>query len=197
MEEKKVVEAPKAQSREKKPFDNNQKRRPRRNNRRRPEKKQFEERVVSINRVTKVVKGGRRFRFAALVVIGDKKGQVGFGTGKAQEVPDAIRKAIENAKRHMIRVPMVGTTIPHQKLCEFGASKILIKPASPGTGVIAGGPVRAVLELAGVQDILSKSLGSNTPINMVRATHKGLSELRTRETVAALRGKQPEEIRGY
>ena len=197
MEENKVVEAPKTQNREKKPFDKNQKRRPRRNNRRRPEKKQFEERVVNINRVTKVVKGGRRFRFSALVVIGDKKGQVGFGTGKAQEVPDAIRKAIEEAKRTMLRVPMVGTTIPHQILCRFGASKILLKPASPGTGVIAGGPVRAVLELAGVQDILSKSLGSNTPINMVRAVHKGLSELRTREAVAALRGKQAEEIRGY
>jgi len=197
MEENKVVEAPKTQNREKKPFDKNQKRRPRRNNRRRPEKKQFEERVVNINRVTKVVKGGRRFRFSALVVIGDKKGQVGFGTGKAQEVPDAIRKAIEEAKRTMLRVPMVGTTIPHQVLCRFGASKILLKPASPGTGVIAGGPVRAVLELAGVQDILSKSLGSNTPINMVRAVHKGLSELRTREAVAALRGKQAEEIRGY
>ncbi len=197
MEENKVVEAPKTQNREKKPFDKNQKRRPRRNNRRRPEKKQFEERVVNINRVTKVVKGGRRFRFSALVVIGDKKGQVGFGTGKAQEVPDAIRKAIEEAKRNILRVPMVGTTIPHQILCRFGASKIVLIPASPGTGVIAGGPVRAVLELAGVQDILSKSLGSNTPINMVRAVYKGLSELRTREAVAALRGKQAAEIRGY
>ncbi len=178
-------------------FDN--KRRPRKNNRRnkRVVEKQFEERVVTINRVTKVVKGGRRFRFAALVVIGDKKGKVGFGTGKAQEVPDAIRKAIEAAKRNLITVAMVGTTIPHQIVCEFGAGKVLLRPASPGTGVIAGGPVRAILELAGVQDILSKSLGSNTPINMIRAIHKGLGELRTREDVAALRGKELDEIRGY
>ena len=164
--------------------------------RQRPEKL-FEERVVSINRVTKVVKGGRRFRFSALVVIGDKKGKVGFGTGKAQEVPDAIKKAIEAAKRNMIVVPMVEKTIPHQTLGHYGSGRVLLKPASPGTGVIAGGAVRAVLELAGVEDILSKSLGSNTPINMVRATYAGLKGLRTRESVAALRGKLPEEIRGY
>lgn len=198
MEEKQVVETPSNESKgaERKNFEGKP-RRNKNNRRRRKPEKLFEERVVAINRVTKVVKGGRRFRFAALVVIGDKKGKVGFGTGKAQEVPDAIKKAIEAAKRNMIEVPMVGKTIPHELIGRFGSGKVLLKPASPGTGVIAGGPVRAVLELAGVEDILSKSLGSNTPINMVRATHKGLSELRTRESVAALRGKEPQEIRGY
>jgi small subunit ribosomal protein S5 len=165
--------------------------------RRQKTEKLYEERVVAINRVTKVVKGGRRFRFSALVVIGDRKGKVGFGTGKAQEVPDAIKKAIEAAKRNMLVVPMVEKTIPHQTTGIYGSGKVLLKPASPGTGVIAGGAVRAVLELAGVEDILSKSLGSNTPINMVRATYEGLKGLRTRESVAALRGKQPQEIRGY
>lgn len=158
------------------------------------EEKQFEERVVVINRVTKVVKGGRRFRFAALVVVGDYNGHVGFGTGKAQEVPEAIKKAVEDAKKNVITVPMVGSTIPHEITGIAGAGKVFLRPAPAGTGIIAGGPVRNVVELAGIKDIVSKSQGSNTPINIVRATFKGLSELRTLEMVAEQRGKAKEEI---
>ncbi len=160
------------------------------------EQPEFEERVVTINRVTKVVKGGRRFRFAALVVIGDKKGHVGFGTGKAQEVPDAIKKAVEAAKKNMITVATVKTTIPHEVTGVYGAGRVILRPASEGTGVIAGGPVRAVVELAGINDILSKSLGSATPINVVRATIEGLKSLETVEQVAARRGLSVEQILG-
>lgn len=159
------------------------------------EEKQFEERVVDIKRVTKVVKGGRRFRFAALVVVGDYNGHVGFGTGKAQEVPEAIKKAVEDAKKNLITVPMVGSTIPHEITGILGAGKVFLRPAPAGTGIIAGGPVRNVVELAGIKDIVSKSQGSSTPINIVRATFKGLSELRTIEMVAEQRGKTVEELR--
>jgi small subunit ribosomal protein S5 len=158
--------------------------------------KEFEERVVSINHITKVVKGGRRYRFSAVVVVGDRKGKVGIGTGKAIEIPDAIKKAVEDAKKNLIEVPIINTTIPHEVLGVHGGGRVFLKPAIDGTGVIAGGPVRAVVELAGIQNILSKSLGSNTPINIVRATINGLSELRTLEEVAAVRDKKPEEILG-
>ena len=173
--------------------NNKQNRRPRRPRRKR-EPKLYEERVVNINRVTKVVKGGRRFRFSALVVIGDKKGKVGFGTGKAQEVPDAIKKAIEDAKRNLVQVPMYNKTIPHEITGRFGAGEVFLKPAVSGTGIIAGGPVRAVVELAGYEDILSKSLGSATPINIIRATFDAIDNLRTAEQVATTRGKTVEEI---
>ena len=160
------------------------------------EEKEFEERVVVVNRVTKVVKGGRRFRFAALVVIGDHKGRVGYGTGKAQEVPEAIKKAVEDAKKNIINVPIVKTTIPHSITGVAGAGQVFLKPAPAGTGIIAGGPVRNVVELAGIQDIFSKSQGSSTPINIIRATFEGLKNLRTAEQIAELRGKEVSEIRG-
>lgn len=158
--------------------------------------KDIEDRVVAINRVTKVVKGGRRMNFAALVVVGDKNGHVGMGTGKAAEVPEAIRKAIEDAKKNMIEIPRAGTTIPHEVLGIFNGGQVMLKPAKTGSGVAAGGPVRAVVELAGIADITSKNIGSNTPINMVRATMEGLKQLASPEEIAALRGKSVQEIFG-
>lgn len=159
------------------------------------EKKEFEERVVTINRITKVVKGGRRMRFAALVVVGDKKGRVGFGTGKAAEVPEAIKKASADAKKHIINVPIVGTSIPHDIIGVQDGGKVLLKPAPAGTGIVAGGPVRNVVELAGISDIVSKSQGSATPINIVRATFKALEALRTAEAIAATRGLEVKDIK--
>lgn len=154
----------------------------------------LQERVVAINRVSKTVKGGRIFKFAALVVVGDGNGKIGFGLGKSGEVPDAIRKGIEDAKKNMIQIALKGTTIPHEVIGEFGAGRVLLKPAPEGTGVIAGGPVRAVVETAGIKDIRTKALRSNNPCNVVRATINGLQSLRTAQQVAAIRGKSVEEI---
>lgn len=157
---------------------------------------ELQEKMVSLNRVAKTVKGGRTMRFSALMVVGDGNGHVGCGIGKASEVPDAIRKGIEDAKKNMITVPMVDTTIPHEVIGAFGAGRVLLMPAKPGTGVIAGGPVRAVLELAGIKDIRTKSMRSNNPQNVVKATVQGLSSLMEAETVAKKRGKSVEELLG-
>lgn len=156
----------------------------------------LQEKVVEVRRVTKVVKGGRNFRFAALVVVGDENGHVGIGSGKAMEVPDAIRKAVEDAKKNLIKVPMVGTTIPHEVIGHFGAGRIIIMPAQEGTGVIAGGAARDLLELAGLKDVRAKCLGSRNPRNMVNATIEGLKSLKTAEDIAKLRGKKVEDLLG-
>jgi len=163
----------------------------------REERQEFDERVVHITRTAKVQKGGRRFSFRVVVVVGDNNGRVGVAVGKAREVPEAIRKGIERAKKNMIRVPMVGTTIPHEVLSEFGAAKVLLKPASPGTGVIAGGGVRAVIEAAGIKDILTKSLGSDNILNMVYATYEGLRQLKDPYEEARRRGLPLERVQPF
>lgn len=160
------------------------------------EREELQERVVAINRVSKTVKGGRIMKFSALVVVGDQNGTIGFGLGKSGEVPDAIRKGIEDAKKNLMTVPLRGTTISHEVMGKFGAGVVLLKPAAPGTGVIAGGPVRAVIEMVGIKDIRTKALRSNNPCNVVRATINGLSQLRAVETVAATRGKTVKEVIG-
>lgn len=170
---------------------NNKKRRPNRKFNKKRNQDEFEEKVVTINRITKVVKGGRRFRFSALVVVGDRKGRVGIGTGKANEVPEAIKKAIQDARKNVVKVNLSKTTITHETVGVYSSSKIFMRPAAKGTGVIAGGPVRVVLELAGVHDILSKSLGSRTPVNMVRATLAGLQSMKSKKQVMEMRGLTP------
>ena len=176
-------------------------RRDRRNSERRPrrekaveEESPYQEKLISVGRITKVVKGGRRMRFNALVVIGDGKGLVGFGTGKAHEVPDAIKKAAKDAEKNLVKVPLYGTTISHQIVCHYGAGSVLLKPAVPGTGVSAGGAVRSIMELAGIEDVLSKSLGSHTPINVVRATFDALTHLRSVDQVAEVRGIEARKV---
>jgi small subunit ribosomal protein S5 len=161
-----------------------------------PTKLSLEEKVVQINRVAKVVKGGRRFSFSAVVVVGDRNGVVGAGLGKSNEVPEAIRKGVEDAKKHLIRVPLVGSTIPHEVRHDYGASHIMLKPASAGTGVIAGGSVRSVVEAAGIRDLLSKSMGSTNPVNVVRATIEALGSLRSADAMATNRGKTAEQLLG-
>ena len=160
------------------------------------ERSELADRVVRVNRVAKVVKGGRKFSFSALIVVGDMNGRVGAGIGKAREVTEAIRKGMEVAKRNMITVPMVGTTIPHEVRLKLGSARIMLKPAAPGTGVISGGAMRAVIETAGIKDILTKSHGTNNPINTVRATLAALQQLRTAQQIAELRGKEVEQIVG-
>lgn len=166
------------------------------NNRREEVQSEFSEKVVSLNRVSKTVKGGRIFKFAALCVVGDGKGRVGYGLGKASEVSEAIRKGIDDAKKNIVKITLLGTTIPHEVIGDFGAGKVLLKPAAPGTGVIAGGAVRAVVEAAGIKDIRTKCLRSNNPQNVVAATMIGLKTLRNAEQVAKIRGKNPGEIQG-
>jgi small subunit ribosomal protein S5 len=163
----------------------------------RDQRSEFTEKVVHLNRVAKVVKGGRRFSFSALVVVGDQNGRVGAGLGKAGEVPEAIRKAVDSAKKHLVTVPMVGTTIPHEVRLKHGAAKILLKPAAPGTGIRSGGAMRAVVELSGIKDLITKSLGTNNPVNTVRATLVALQSLQTAETIGAARGRAPHELQPY